>query len=212
MLKIVFVIIGSYLIGSISPSIILGKLLKGIDIREHGSGNAGSTNVFRVLGKGAGITVLLIDIFKGYFAVKYISAMSGDNILSPDMIAILSGFAAVAGHVWTVFHSFKGGKGVNTATGVLLALIPLPTLIAAGVFLIVLLITKYVSLGSIISSLSLPVILIIQRARGEDVPLEIIVFAVIVPVFIIYTHRTNIKRLIRREENRVSCNLTKFFK
>ncbi len=201
---IIVVIIASYLVGSLSPSIILGKILKGIDIREHGSGNAGSTNAFRVLGKRAGIAVLLIDIFKGYFTVQYISPLSGGNIpISPDMIAILSGFSAAAGHVWTVFHSFKGGKGVNTATGALLALIPMPTIIAAGVFLLTLLITKYVSLGSIISSSSLPVILIIQRLRGGGVSTELIIFTIIIPIFIIYTHRTNIKRLIRGEENKV---------
>jgi glycerol-3-phosphate acyltransferase PlsY len=204
MFKIFFVIIASYLIGSVSPSIILGKVLKGIDIREHGSGNAGSTNAFRVLGKGAGIAVLLIDIFKGYFAVRFLSPLAGENpFLSQTAAAVMSGFAAVAGHIWTIFHSFKGGKGVNTAAGALLALIPIPTLIAAGVFLIVLLITKYVSVGSIISSLSLPVILIIQRARGGDVPAELIALTVIIPVFIIYTHRTNIKRLFRGEENKV---------
>ncbi|MBI3599626.1 MAG: glycerol-3-phosphate acyltransferase [Nitrospinae bacterium] len=115
----------------------------------------------------------------------------------------MSGLAAVAGHVLTLFHSFRGGKGVNTVTGVLLALIPVPTVLAAGVFLIVLLITKYVSLGSILSSLSLPLILIIQRARGSDVPPELIAFTVIIPAFIIYTHRTNIKRLMRGEENKV---------
>lgn len=204
MLKITFVIATSYLIGSVSPSIILGKLLKGIDIREHGSGNAGSTNAFRVLGKWAGITVLLLDIFKGYFAVKFISLLAGENtIISSTLIYILSGFAAVTGHVWTLFHSFKGGKGVNTATGVLLALIPIPTVLAAGIFLIALLITRYVSLGSMLASLSLPIILLIQRQRGINVPLELIIFTLVISAFIIYTHRANIKRLMRGEENKV---------
>ncbi len=204
MLKITFVIATSYLIGSISPSIILGKILKGIDIREHGSGNAGSTNAFRVLGKWAGITVLLLDIFKGYFAVKFTSLLAGENtIISSTLIYILSGFAAVTGHVWTLFHSFKGGKGVNTATGVLLALIPIPTVLAAGIFLIALLITRYVSLGSMLASLSLPIILLIQRQRGINVPLELIIFTLVISAFIIYTHRANIKRLMRGEENKV---------
>lgn len=206
MIKIFIILIGSYLIGSISPSIVLGKILKGIDIRGHGSGNAGSTNAFRVLGKWAGITVLFLDIFKGYFAVKFISPLAGENpVISSALIAILSGFAAVTGHIWTVFHSFKGGKGVNTAAGVLLAMIPIPTFLAAGIFLIVLLITRYVSLGSMLSSLSLPIILIIMslRAEGEVIPSELIIFAVVIPIFIIYTHRTNIKRLIRGEENKI---------
>ena len=207
MFKITFVIIASYLIGSISPSIILGKFLKGIDIREHGSGNAGSTNTFRVLGKWAGITVLLFDIFKGYFAVKFISLLAGESpVISSTLVAILSGFASVTGHVWTLFHSFKGGKGVNTATGVLLALIPIPTILAACVFLIALLITRYVSLGSMLASLSLPIILIIQKQRGINVPLELIIFTVVIPIFIIYTHRANIKRLRRGEENRMKIN------
>src|SRR3989338_6609249 len=201
MIKITFTIIGSYLVGSISPSIILGRILKGIDIREHGSGNAGSTNAFRVLGKWAGITVLLLDIFKGYFTVKFISPSAGENtIISPTLIAILSGFATVTGHVWTVFHSFKGG---NTATGVLIAIIPIPTILSACIFLIVLLITRYVSLGSMLASLSLPIILITQRQRGINVPLELIIFTLIIPVFIIYTHRANIRRLINGEESKV---------
>ena len=204
MVKIILVIIGSYLIGSISPSIILGKLLKGIDIREHGSGNAGSTNAFRVLGKWAGITVLLLDIFKGYFTVKFISPLAGENtIISPTLIAILSGFATVTGHVWTVFHSFKGGKGVNTATGVLIAIIPIPTILSACIFLIVLLITRYVSLSSMLASLSLPIILIIQKQGGINVPIELIIFTLIIPAFIIYTHRANIRRLINGEESKV---------
>lgn len=204
MIKIAFIIMGSYLIGSISPSIILGRILKGTDIREHGSGNAGSTNVFRVLGKGAGISVLVLDILKGYFTVKYLSPLAGDTPhLSITLIAILSGCATVTGHVWTVFHSFRGGKGVNTATGVLFALIPIPTILAAGIFLIVLFTTRYVSLGSIISSLSLPVILTIQKVRGIYVPFELIIFSIIIPLFILYTHRSNIKRLIRGEENRI---------
>src|SRR3989337_2068028 len=178
MIKITFIIMGSYLIGSISPSIILGRILKGIDIRKHGSGNAGSTNVFRVLGKGAGISVLVLDILKGYFTVKYLSPLAGDTPhLSITLIAILSGCA--------------------TVTGVLFALIPIPTILAAGIFLIVLFATRYVSLGSIISSLSLPVILMIQKVRGIFVPPELIIFSIIIPVFIIYTHRSNIKRLIR---------------
>ena len=207
MLKISFVIIASYLIGSISPSIILGKFLKGIDIREHGSGNAGSTNTFRVLGKWAGITVFLIDIFKGYLTVKFVSPLAWEGpVISSTLIAILSGFATVSGHVWTVFHSFRGGKGVNTAAGVLLALIPIPTILSAGIFLIMMLTTRYVSLSSILSSLSLPVILIIQRQRRIDVPFELIIFTIIIPVFIIYTHRTNIKRLMRGEENKIKLS------
>lgn len=212
MVEIILVITVSYLIGSISPSIILGKILKGIDIREHGSKNAGSTNAFRVVGKWAGITVLLLDIFKGYFAVKFISPLTGENpVISPTLVAILSGFAAITGHVWTLFHSFKGGKGVNTATGVLLALIPLPTIFAGGIFLIVLLTTRYVSLGSMLSSLSLPIILIIMSLRtdGETIPSELIIFAAIIPAFIIYTHRANIKRLMRGEENKVRWFNTK---
>lgn len=212
MVEIILVIAVSYLIGSISPSIILGKILKGIDIREHGSKNAGSTNAFRVVGKWAGITVLLLDIFKGYFAVKFISPLTGENpVISPTLVAILSGFAAITGHVWTLFHSFKGGKGVNTATGVLLALIPLPTIFAGGIFLIVLLTTRYVSLGSMLSSLSLPIILIIMSLRtdGETIPSELIIFAAIIPAFIIYTHRANIKRLMRGEENKVRWFNTK---
>lgn len=205
MIKFIFVLIVSYLIGSISPSIILGRILKGIDIRKYGSGNAGSTNAFRVLGKRAGIAVIMVDICKGYIAVRYISPMAGGGaILSPTAVSILSGFAAVTGHVWTIFHSFKGGKGVNTATGVLLALTPVPTLLAALLFLIVLSITRYVSLGSIISSLSLPIILIIQRLQGGYVPQELILFTIIIPLFIIYTHRGNIRRLIRGEENRIN--------
>ena len=196
----------SYMIGSVSPSILLGKLLKGIDIREHGSGNAGSTNASRILGKKIGITVMAVDLLKGLIAVRLaIYFGPGISPVSLAMLSILCGGAVISGHIWTLFHSFRGGKGVNTATGVLLGLMPLETIVAAAVFLSVFSLTGYISLGSIVSSISLPLILIIRGWLFQGgIPVELLIFSCLIPILIVFTHRSNIKRLIRGEENRSS--------
>jgi len=190
----------AYLFGSIPTSVWTGKLFHGIDVREHGSGNAGATNVMRVLGVKTGIPVLLIDMLKGWAAVSLVHFQNqfqaeGEGYV---VISILLGAVAVIGHIFPVFAGFRGGKGVATVTGVCLGLHPLATLSAIGIFIAVLLIWKYVSLGSIAAGISFP-LWIIFIYRDQHVSLW--VFSVLVSVLLLITHRRNIGRLLNGEEN-----------
>lgn len=193
----------SYIIGSIPTSIIAGKLLRGIDIREHGSRNPGATNTFRVLGWKIGLSVGVIDIFKGFFPVYFLAGFLPSSAgLTLELRMILAGIAVVSGHIWTVFVGFKGGKGVGTAFGVFIALAPVPSLLTFIVWCLVVFGTGYVSLGSISAAATLPFcIVIIGLAKGNfSVPLTVI--SVIVCILVIVRHRTNISRLLRGEESR----------
>lgn len=191
----------AYLAGSIPSAVWAGKLFHGIDVREHGSGNAGATNTVRVLGWKTGIPVLLFDLFKGWLAAmlpRFLDAApeSSETLM---VLQIACGLAAIIGHVFPVFAGFRGGKGVATTFGVLLALHPLLTLTCAGIFLIVLLASGYVSLGSMIAVAMFP-ILLVTLFRSPSIWLT--VFSVIVAAAVIITHTKNIKRLIRGEEKR----------
>ncbi len=187
----------SYLAGSIPFAAIAGKL-RGVDLRKHGSGNLGATNVFRVLGWKIGIAVFLLDALKGALPVFYLPP----RIVSPRdpvLWAIACGIAAIAGHVWPIFLKLRrGGKGVATAAGVFFALAPIPMAITFAVFVGVVLGTGYVSLGSLISAIVLPGLLLVTL--GPRAPL----FAVstVIALFVFWTHRTNIARLRRGEEHR----------
>ena len=193
----------SYCIGSIPTSIIAGKLLCGIDIREHGSKNPGATNTFRVLGKKIGVSVGLIDIFKGFFCVFFLTALIPcDNWISGELSRILAGFSAISGHVWTVFAGFKGGKGVGTSFGVFLGLAPIPSLIAAVVWAVLTFSTGYVSLGSITAAAALPMSVIIEGIIRGSVPVLLSVLSSVIGILIIIRHRSNISRLLKGEENR----------
>lgn len=204
-INIAVIIILSYLAGSTPTSIIVGKAVKGIDIRNYGSGNAGGTNSFRVLGWKAGILVVSIDIFKGFAATAWISRLSifGGPTESSMLVPILAGAAAVTGHCFTVFAHFKGGKGIATSTGILLALFPLPLLISVTAFTVVLLTSGYVSLSSLTAATAFPVTMTVLYLYGSDNigPISL-VFSIIIAAFIFYTHRSNIKRLISGTENR----------
>ncbi|HPG38589.1 MAG TPA: glycerol-3-phosphate 1-O-acyltransferase PlsY [bacterium] len=204
MLSIILVIALSYLVGSIPTSIITGKILKGIDIRQHGSGNAGATNVFRVLGWKPGVFVMLFDIFKGFAATWWIARIAvGPVPVNTGIMMLIAGCAAIFGHIWTVFAGFKGGKGVGTAAGMIIALYPLTLLIYLGVFIIVFLATRIVSLSSITAAISLPIVLTIFRYVVKiPVSLPVYIFGFFASALIIYTHRSNIKRLINGTENR----------
>lgn len=187
----------AYLVGSIPTAYLAGRLTRGIDLREHGSGNLGATNVVRVLGAKLGAFVLLLDAAKGALPVALLPGWSG----VPDSLpwAIGFGLAAIAGHVRPVFLLWKGGgKGVATAGGVFLALAPIPVLIASGVWLIVLLVSGYVSLASLSAAVILPIGLLIFHG-----PVSLL-FLVSVPLalFVFWTHRANIGRLRRGEEHR----------
>jgi acyl phosphate:glycerol-3-phosphate acyltransferase len=199
-MNIALMIILAYLAGSIPTAIIMGKMLKGIDIREHGSKNAGGTNALRILGVKAGITTMLIDIFKGFAATYWISRL-GDGEASVMML--ISGIAAILGHTYTIFAGFKGGKGVGTAAGMLIAMFPLAVPVCLLVFILALIFTGYVSLGSILAAITLPLVLTLFKFIYEmDVANALYYFSLIIPLFIIYTHRSNVQRLFKGSENR----------
>ncbi|HOK50810.1 MAG: glycerol-3-phosphate 1-O-acyltransferase PlsY [Bacteroidales bacterium] len=191
----------AYLLGSIPTSVWAGKWFYGIDIREHGSGNAGATNTLRVLGWKAGIPVFLIDIAKGFVAVSLVSFLdfsSGSN--SKILYQLALGFAALLGHVFPIFAQFKGGKGVATLLGVVLALSPIPALLAFGIFVVVLIISKYVSLGSMIAAIGYALMIIFIFPS----PISLKIAASIMALAVILTHRKNIQRLINKTENKAT--------
>ena len=205
MLNILLALFIAYLIGSFPTAIIAGKLLKKIDIREHGSGNAGATNVFRVLGWKAGIVVLLIDMFKGFAAVWWVPGIAVVNPETFIYVQIFAGIASIAGHIWTIFAKFRGGKGVGTAAGVFLGLQPGPVMICLLIFIGVVYKTRYVSLGSMIGAILLPIILLVQFFFLQvDIPIPMIVVSILLAFLIIITHRSNINRLIQGTESQLS--------
>jgi glycerol-3-phosphate acyltransferase PlsY len=215
MLLLAIIVILSYLIGSIPNSIIISKAVSGIDIRKHGSGNAGGTNVMRVLGWKYGLLVIFLDALKGAVAVVIISRLfygplPFENVSPFDdftLVQIIAGMSAVIGHIWTVFAEFKGGKGIATALGMLLTLITIDMLIAVGIFTLVVLISRYVSLGSIIAAISVPATLFIRENLFHvDIPGYSTLFPFIIGVtaLVIFTHRKNLVRIINGNENKIS--------
>lgn len=204
MITLCAVLFLSYLAGSIPTAILAGKLILKDDIRNHGSGNAGATNVFRVMGWKPALVVVLIDIGKGLIATLWISTLRFDDpVVSPVTLQLLAGFAAIAGHIWTLFAQFKGGKGVGTAFGVLLGLAPIPSLIAFIFWLFLVLTTRFVSVGSISAGIVFPLTLFIQRRFFKpDIHFSILIFGFVLGILIVVTHRANIGRLLRGEENR----------
>ena len=189
----------AYLLGSLPWSVWLGKVLKGVDLREHGSGNAGATNAFRVLGKPIGITVLILDMLKGYAAVNLVFLQ---NEFEPHtelwmILRIGLGLVAILGHIFPVFAGFRGGKGVATMTGIGLAVQAFSTLAAMGVYLLVFLGFRISALGSLMAALSYPIWLI-WIFKTEYLSLKI--FSIFVVVLVLITHRSNIKRLLQGEE------------
>lgn len=193
--------VAAYLIGSIPTAYIFGRVLKGIDIREYGSGNIGATNVFRVIGKTPGIIVLIIDIIKGLISATYLASafLYLAPVTRPELYRILIGLSAISGHNWTIFLKFKGGKGVAVSAGVVIGLIPKIFWLGFLVWLVTFFITGLVSLSSIIAVVSVP---IFTLAFGE--PAEIVVFMCLLCLIIVYKHKPNIRRLARGEEKRVS--------
>ena len=198
---IIFGIILSYLIGSIPTAYIFGKMLKGIDIREHGSGNVGATNVFRVLGKKPGTIVLLLDILKGVVPVVIVANGLG---LIEVLDFVLLAIAAVSGHNWTIFLKFKGGKGIATSFGVLIGLtiqIAMIRPVLIGVILIWLvtfLSTRIISVSSILAATCLPIIMVFTN---QD--FTIILLGIMFCVFVVARHKANIRRLFAGQEPRV---------
>ncbi len=195
----IIIIPGAYLLGSIPTSVWLGRAIKGVDLREHGSGNAGATNAFRVLGKPIGSVVLLLDMLKGFLAVNLALLQ---HEIAPDteawmILKIGLGLLAVVGHIFPVFAGFRGGKGVATITGVALAIHPFAALAAMGVYLLVFLLTRISAMGSLTAVLTYPV-WIIWVFQSEYLTIRI--FSLVVVVLVLITHRSNILRLARGEE------------
>lgn len=204
-IQLLLLLLLSYITGSIPTSIILGKTVKGIDIREHGSGNAGGTNVFRILGWKPALVVVVIDIFKGWLppAIYATILFQGQPITNIGIVQILCGFAAVLGHTYTIFAGFRGGKGIGTLAGMLLALFPIALPLCIIVFIITLILTGYVSLSSILATVALPIILLVLPIFGiQQSTSSLLIFALLVPLFAIFTHRSNIVRLRDGTENR----------
>jgi len=199
--KAILAVVVSYLLGSIPAAYIAGKA-KGIDLRKHGSGNLGATNVMRVLGPKIALAVFLFDIAKGAFPVYFFPRWLSDaGALNTDPIffAILCGVAAIFGHARPIYLGFgKGGKGVATAAGVFLALAPVQTLIALVIFGLVLFLSGYVSLGSLTAAVVLPIVL----AGTEGVRSPLFSISIAIAIFVFWTHRANIARLRSGEEHR----------
>lgn len=181
----------AYLLGSVSPSYLWGKCLHGIDLRHHGSGNVGATNVFRVLGKGPGVAVLFLDILKGWAAVTFLPEwLPGPYqfFREPILYPVLVGASVIAGHNWTLFLGFKGGKGVAASCGVFLALAPSLCFLGFAAWAIVWQLTRRVALGSLAASLILPIFAGVLRK-----PLPLIFFTLFLTISTFYTHRSNIR-------------------
>ncbi|MFN3849157.1 MAG: glycerol-3-phosphate 1-O-acyltransferase PlsY [Spirosomataceae bacterium] len=201
MIEVFIGVLVAYLLGSIPTAVWYGRVFHGVDIRNHGSGNAGATNSLRVLGKKAGVIVLLIDLLKGYLAVSLASIIIQNSDFQPvGYIVPLLGLAVVIGHIFPVFAQFKGGKGVATSLGVILAIHPLATLICVILFLLIIFATKYVSLGSMLGALAFPVQLV-SGFWGLQ-PTTIVIFGFILAVLLIITHHENVKRLLAGNENK----------
>ncbi len=193
-------LLGAYMIGSIPTSVWTSKYLYDIDIRDHGSGNAGATNTFRVLGKKVGIFVLIIDILKGLAAVGLASLPIAVN-LDPILLKVLLGVAAVLGHLFPLWAGFRGGKGVATLFGMIIGLNPILALMLVLVFLSVLISTHYVSLSSLLSALVLTAFILINYHGSTYIPFK--VFAILTSILIITTHQKNIGRLLNGTEGKI---------
>ena len=209
------IIILSYLIGSIPTSIIVSKLARGIDIRDYGSGNAGGTNVMRVLGWKHGLFVIVLDALKGVLAVVVVArlhygSMPFNNVTPFDdftLVQIIAGISAVIGHIWTVFAGFKGGKGIATALGMLLMITTVDMLVAIGVFVLVVSISKYVSLGSIFGAIAVPLTLVVrENIFNVNIPgyNTLLPFVIAVSLLVIFTHRKNVVRLLNGNESKIN--------
>jgi glycerol-3-phosphate acyltransferase PlsY len=204
MLITLVITILSYLLGSIPFGIIISRIWKGVDIRDYGSKNAGFTNVYRVLGPLPAVIVLILDIAKGMVAVLLITKISFDSVpLSLIDLKILTGIFVILGHVFPIFAGFRGGKGIATGMGVLVSIIPVEIALALVLFVLIVAVTRYVSLGSLSATTFIFLALIFERCYLEyQVPTQLIVMISFLTVFIFFNHRSNIKRLLAGTENK----------
>ncbi|MEK4851225.1 glycerol-3-phosphate 1-O-acyltransferase PlsY [Paenibacillus sp. FSL H7-0756] len=188
------VIVISYLLGSVSFSVLLARLLKGIDIRQYGSGNAGATNTLRVMGKGPAILVLFLDVLKGIAAVWLGTWAGGWG----SWVAVVCGLAAIIGHNWPVYFHFRGGKGIATTIGVMATLVFWPALIAGVIAILAIVLTRYVSLGSLIFVALTPVFLLFTEHTTPE-----LWGSLIIVVFAFWRHRSNIVKISQGRENKI---------
>lgn len=201
----------AYLLGSIPSAVWIGKKYYSIDVREHGSHNAGTTNVLRVLGKRAAIPVFVIDFIKGFVAVSIISLLKYDTFIADHPwwltnLKIIAVFIAVLGHIFPIFAKFKGGKGVATLIGAITGIQPNIALFCFGIWVIVLIIWHYVSLASMIAGCCFPIFVIIfsgsMYSSYGDASISFIIFSIVVAVLLLWTHRKNISRLKNGTESK----------
>lgn len=196
---VVVLMIVAYILGSIPNALWIGKVFKGIDVREHGSKNTGSTNAARVLGAKLGILTLILDISKGA-----IPTLIATMLLDSSISVILVGICAILGHSFSIFMKFKGGKAVATTVGVFIVLVPGAILLAAVIFFLVFGITRYVSLSSMIGAISLPIWIILFYKN-----ILLTIFGIIIAILIIVRHKSNIQRLLNGTESKFSINKKK---
>ncbi len=197
MINYIIILIIAYLLGNISTSYIIAKRLAGVDIRTQGSGNAGSTNVLRTLGKKAGAMTFIGDLLKGIIAVFIGYAISKFANIDTVISGYVAVFGVVCGHNWPAFLGFRGGKGVATSLGAMIAVNPIIALSCFGLFLIIVAITKYVSLGSVVGIAASPVIMMFLNNKNG------VIITLFLTISVIYTHRENIKRLINGTERKI---------
>jgi glycerol-3-phosphate acyltransferase PlsY len=193
-----------YLIGSFPSAVWIGKIFHNLDIREHGSHNAGATNTFRVLGKRWGWLVLALDVGKGFLAASVPFFLSSLYLGFKDEVLILqlmASFFAILGHVFPILANFRGGKGVATTLGIILSINLDTALICLGIFLIVFLLSKFVSLGAIVASFFFPVVSFFVMKEDARI---MIVFSILISLIVIFSHKKNIVRLWRGEENKMN--------
>ncbi len=197
-------IIIAYLLGSIPSAVWIGKKYYGIDIREYGSKNAGTTNMLRVLGRRAALPVFALDFLKGFVAVAIIGLMRYDDSISSSWLIglkIIAVVAAMLGHIFPIFAGFRGGKGVATLVGAVTGIYPTVVLLCFAVWFVVFMVSHYVSLASIVGGCCFPLFVLISRRASESVPF--IVFSFAIALLLIYTHRKNIERLFKGTENKI---------
>ena len=194
----------AYIIGSIPSAVWFGKIVHGLDVREHGSGNPGATNTFRVLGKRAGTIVLLFDIAKGLLATSMAVLLLRWGIITEEALVLtklIFGIIAVFGHLFSVFLKFKGGKGVATLFGMMIGIQMPVALLSLLIFLLTLLTSKYVSLGSILAALSFPLMLVFVPKFKTGEPI-LVMFGFFMAIVVIWSHHKNIKRILHGEESK----------
>ena len=193
-MRIVVYLILSYLIGAIPFAYIISKVFKNIDIRKHGSGNPGATNVYRTVSKPLGILTFICDALKGFVPVFFVTLINPSSYL----IVLLVALVTILGHIYTIFLNFKGGKGVATGCGIFLAINPIATLICLAVFAIILALSKYVALASIFATITLPISLFLLDATKE-----VLIFSIFIAGIVIFRHMSNIKRILNGTENKI---------